>query len=316
MKTFSLTGLVLLALAAGAVRIAAADDPLDAAKSLYLSAAYEEALAALTNLPAGVDVDQADKFRALCFLALNRSSDAQGALEKLATRRPLLKFDDAESPKLVMMFRDARAKVLPAAARNMYASAKSSFEKGELAKAGEQFADLLSLLSEKDLAGQAAFSDLKMLAEGFAKLTNQQVTAEREAELQAAQKAAAAQAAQAQIAAAADSNRIYASIDSDVIAPVAIEQTVPQWTPPAPNMRNQEFSGVLEIVIDETGVVTSAVMAQRVNVIYDQLLLSATKRWRYRPAQRNGKPVKYRKLVNIVLRPIAPPVTDHQSDSQ
>jgi hypothetical protein len=47
-------------------------------------------------------------------------------------------------------------------------------------------------------------------------------------------------------------------------------------------------------------------MSQRLNVMYDQLLLSATKRWRYRPAFRNGKPVKYRKQINIVLRPPAP----------
>ena len=122
--------LIVISLAAGHAR--AAEDPLDAAKTLYLSAAYEEALNALTNLPGTVDVDQADKFRALCFLALNRTQDAQQALERLATRRPLLTFDEAESPKLVTMFRDARNKVLPAAARSMYTTAKASFEKGEL----------------------------------------------------------------------------------------------------------------------------------------------------------------------------------------
>jgi len=292
---------IVLALSAAAPRAFAAEDPLDAAKTLYLSAAYEEALSALSNLPTNVDVDQADKFRALCFLALNRNRDAQQALETLATRRPLLKFDDAESPKLVMMFRDARTKVLPAAARTMYASAKASFEQGELTKAASGFADLLSLLSEKELAGQPAFADLRMLAEGFSKLTDQQIAAERAA---AALKTAAA--APAPPVAAPDPARVYTSDDADVIPPVAIEQTIPQWVPPTGNLRYQEFSGVLEIIVDENGAVASAAMAQRVNIIYDQVLLSATKRWRYRPAQRGGKPVKYRKLLNIVLRPAAP----------
>jgi hypothetical protein len=47
-------------------------------------------------------------------------------------------------------------------------------------------------------------------------------------------------------------------------------------------------------------------MTQKLNVLYDQVLLSATKRWRYRPAFRNGKPVKYRKQINVFLRPPAP----------
>jgi hypothetical protein len=139
-----------------------------------------------------------------------------------------------------------------------------------------------------------------MLAEGFSKLTEQQLASERAAA--SAAKAAAAEPPPPVI----DVTRIYSAADSDVLPPVAIEQTIPQWVPPAGNLRYQEFSGVLEVLIDENGSVASAAMAQRVNVIYDQVLLSATKRWRYRPAQRAGQTVKYRKSINIVLRPQAP----------
>jgi hypothetical protein len=303
-RVFLVSALIVTSLGPAAGRARAADDPLDAAKTLYLSAAYEDALSALSNLPGSVDADQADKFRALCFLALNRTQDAQTALERLATRRPLLTFDEAESPKLVMMFRDARNKVLPAAARSMYTTAKASFESGDLAKASTQFSELIELLSAKELAGQAAFADLKMLADGFSKLTQQQIS-----ERAAAAAAAAAPPPEPEPRAAAVANRVYSSTDSDVIAPVVIEQTIPEWVPPSANLRYQEFSGVLDVVIDESGSVASASMSQRVNIIYDQLLLSATKRWRYRPAMRQGKPVKYRKQLNIVLRP-APPGTE------
>lgn len=299
MKVFTLA---LLLFGAVAPRARAADDPLDAAKTLYMSASYEEALSALTNLPASVDADQADKFRALCLLALNRTQDAQQALERLAARRPLLKFDETESPKLIQMFRDARARVLPSAAKAMYAAAKSNFEQGQLSKAATQFADLLSLLSDKEFAGQPAFSDLRMLADGFSKLTDQQLAAERAA----AAAATPAVIEPAPAPAPVEPSKVYTSADLDVLPPVAIEQTIPQWVPPTGNLRYQEFSGVLEILVDEAGAVASAAMAQRVNVIYDQVLLSATKRWRYRPAQRSGRPVKYRKLINIVLRPAAP----------
>jgi len=303
MKRFTIV--LLLATAPAAVWAATADDPLDAAKTLYLSASYEEALTALSNLPSGVDSDQADKFRALCLLALNRTQDAQQALERLAARRPLLKFDEGESPKLVSMFRDARARVLPAAAKTMYASAKTNFEQGQLTKAATQFDELIALLSEKELATQSALADLKMLAEGFSKLTQQQISAERAA-ASAAEKAPAAAPAPVVEPPPAEPVRIFSSADTDVRPPIAIEQTIPQWIPPTGTLRYQEFSGVLEIVIDESGSVTAATMAQRVNVIYDQMLMSAAKRWRYQPALRDGKPVTYRKLINIMLRPAAP----------
>jgi tetratricopeptide (TPR) repeat protein len=278
--------------------VRAADDPLDAAKSLYLSAAYEEALSALANLPPGVDSDQADKFRALCQMALNRIQDAQETLERLATRRPLLKLDEGESPKLIAMFDEARARVLPAAAKALYASAKSNFEQGQLQTAAKQFGELNLLLAEKELAGPT-FSDIRMLAEGFAKLTDQQLAAEAVA-------AKAAAPPPPPPVPTEDASKIFTIADLEVVPPVPLDQTIPQWVPPLANLKYQEFSGVLDVVIDETGAVLTATMSQRLNVMYDQLLLSATKHWRYRPAFRNGKPVKYRKQITVVLRPPTP----------
>src|ERR1041384_7624828 len=86
------------------------DDPLTTAKTLYQSASYQDALAALSNLPTGANLDEADKYRALCFLGLNRAQDAEHALEQLVTRRPLFALDPFDSPKLVATFRDVRAK--------------------------------------------------------------------------------------------------------------------------------------------------------------------------------------------------------------
>jgi periplasmic protein TonB len=289
---------VALALVLFATASPAADDPLDAAKTLYLSAAYEEALTALANLPPGVDPDQADKFRALCQMALNRTQDAQETLERLAARRPTLKLDDAESPKLVAMFDEARARVLPAAVKSLYATAKGNFEQGDLKLAATQFRGLTQLLADKELAG-SAFSDIRMLADGFAKLTDQQLSAE-----QAVVKAAAP--APPVPPPPSDTSKIYTVADQDVVPPVPLEQTIPQWVPPLGNFKFQEFTGSLEVVIDEAGLVASATMSQKLNVMYDQLLLNATKRWRYRPAFRGGKPVKYRKQISVVLRPPAP----------
>jgi hypothetical protein len=83
------------------IPLRAMDASLDAAITLYMSASYEEALVELAHVAPGPDLDQADKYRALCLLGLNRPQEAQAAVERLVMRRPLLKVDEKDSPKLV-----------------------------------------------------------------------------------------------------------------------------------------------------------------------------------------------------------------------
>jgi TonB family protein len=87
-----------------------------------------------------------------------------------------------------------------------------------------------------------------------------------------------------------------------VTPPLPVEQRLPPWVPPA-NLRDQSFSGLVEVVVDENGRVISAVMVKSVNAGYDGLLVNAARRWQYRPATRNGQKVKFRRVVSIVLSP-------------
>src|SRR5438552_5238261 len=101
---------------------------LTAAKSLYASGDYEEAL---KKLPPASDTDvvEADQYRALCLLALGRTKEAEQSLESLVRRRPLFKMSDTEvSPRLVTMFREVRKRLLPAAIRDLYAKARTTFD--------------------------------------------------------------------------------------------------------------------------------------------------------------------------------------------
>ena len=61
--------------------------------------------------------------------------------------------------------------------------------------------------------------------------------------------------------------------------------------------------GIIEVVVDETGRVTSATMRGPMNVVYDRQVLTAASQWRYKPATLDGMPVKYRKFVQIALSP-------------
>ena len=282
--------------------VRADDDPLTTAKSLYQSASYQDALAALSNLPKDVNVDEADKYRALCFLGLNRAQDAERALEELVTRRPLYKLDPFESPKLVATFHDARVKVLPSVARTLYGAAKASFDSGKFATASTQFTELLTLLAQPEMSDQTAFADLKMLADGFAKLASQQLKAQQpdppRAAIDRPRPEAVPEPKPTPIA-----QRIFGADDVNVVPPVTVAQVMPNWSPSTTDGRT--FSGAIEIIIDEHGLVAAAAISQSVNPQYDRALVAAAKRWQFRPALLNGQPVKYRKLVGVVLRPIS-----------
>ena len=69
------------------------------------------------------------------------------------------------------------------------------------------------------------------------------------------------------------------------------------------------YRGLIEIVVDERGAVEAAKMAKPVTPMYDDLLLQSARSWRYTPAKRNGRPVRYRLVIEIVLRPSPSDVT-------
>ena len=265
---------------------------LSAAKTLYASGDYEEAL---KKLPSDIKADEADQYRALCLLALGKSDDAERALEALVARRPLFKMSETDvSPRLVSMFHDVRKRVLPTTVRDLYVRARASFDQKNFTAASADLKDLMALFGDDDLAGSSAsLADLKLVAEGFLTLT--------ETELANRAKAQAAAATLEPRSAVPSQNQIFTADDKDVKAPIEISREMPEWRPSSSIQDRQEHRGILRIVIDERGKVESAMIVQSVLASYDPQLLEATKQWQYRPALRNGQAVKYVKLISITL---------------
>ncbi len=81
-------------------------------------------------------------------------------------------------------------------------------------------------------------------------------------------------------------------------------ETVRQDFPQYPGRVTFDRTGVIEVVIDSMGTVESATMLQGVEALYNRLLLTAAKNWRYRPARLDGMPVKYRKRIQVTLNRI------------
>lgn len=269
---------------------------LPAAKNLYASGDYEEALKKLPPSTGDADGVEADQYRALCLLALGRANEAEQAVEALVRRRPLFKMSEAEvSPRLVSMFRDARKRLLPSLIRDLYGKARANFDQKNFDTASAQLKDLMTLVGDEDLGDNAVgLSDLKMVAEGFLKLADAEVANRAKADAAAASSQKAAEAENSP-------NRLFSSEDKDVKPPIDISTSMPEWRPPDSVASKSDFRGVLRIVIDQRGKVESASMVQTAHATYDSLLLAAVRNWQFRPATRNGQPVKYVKLIAVTL---------------
>jgi len=96
---------------------------------------------------------------------------------------------------------------------------------------------------------------------------------------------------------------VYTVANPEVTPPVEVQRTFPRWSPPTRAMALLIQTGLLEIVVDEKGAVQSARMAKAVFPTYDALLVTAARDWKFTPAMREGRPVRYRQLLEIVLRP-------------
>ena len=277
----------------------AQDSELSAARDLYASAAYDDALAVLNRLrssnhPASQS-RTIEQYRAFCLLALGRAADAEQAIEAVVAADPSFQPGEGDaSPRIRLAFTSVRRRMLPSIIQQRYAAAKASFDRKEFAAAADGFTQVLGALSDPDVAAEARqppLSDLRTLAGGFQEL--------------AAKASAPPPLPVVPIVASAPppppppaAPRIYTGGESGIVPPTIVSQSLPSFPGQVIIPRN----GKLEVVIDESGSVESATMTGSVTQTYDAMVLSATRTWRYRPATMNGTPVKFRKTVQITIK--------------
>lgn len=72
---------------------------------------------------------------------------------------------------------------------------------------------------------------------------------------------------------------------------------VPPITPDAPG------ANTMELLVDERGTVQEVKLKSRAERLTDMSLLSAAKTWKFSPALKDGRPVKYRLEVSWVVTP-------------
>jgi tetratricopeptide (TPR) repeat protein len=315
------TTLLIGWLVAATVRAASAQDQLDAAKDLYASAAYEEALLALSRVNesaagAPARIREADEYRAFCLYAMGRTAEAESVAESLIERDPLVGLSAADtSPRVEAMFTAVRRRVLPKLIRDQYGTVRADIDKKQYGAAEPRLAELQRLLTAAEGIGASdeGLADLKLLVEGFLALARANV--ERAAASPAMPSAGSATGvppnatmseseAPAPVATnRAGTPRLYSFEDADVTPPVATFQRAP----PVPTqlralLKLRATPAILLLTIDHTGVVQKAEVRGSIDTSYDDLLVREARAWRYVPAMKQGNPVWYVKPVVIEIR--------------
>ena len=332
------TLIAALALVAAQVGLGA-QDSLTAAKDLYASAAYEDALSTLTRLTEGggaaPDVArQVDEYRAFCLYALGRTGEAESVAETMIRRDPMMKLDSPDvSPRLEVMFSTVRKRLLPSLIRERFKTARTALEQKNLSEAEPQLAEAKLMIAdaEKLAIKDEGLADLSVLVDGFLQLVRSTAD-QRQATAQAAaatvpqespavmppapRRTEAAPAAAPRrteavpapaprrtepVSAPASAARVYTVDDVGIVPPTVINQRMPAMTPDLVRItKAMNTSAVVEIVIDEKGDVVDANIIKSVNTSFDSIVITAARRWKYRPALKDGVPVRYVKTLILV----------------
>jgi TonB family protein len=335
MRAIVIVGVALLAAGTGL----GAQDSLSAAKDLYASAAYEDALSTLSRLDgaAGPEIArQVDEYRAFCLYALGRTREAESVAESIIRKEPLARLDAADaSPRLESMFSDVRKRLLPSLIRDRYRVARTALDQKSFTTAEPHLAEARLMIAEAEKIGvkDDGLADLSILVDGFLQLIRaaDQRTSEPTAVTASVAAAAAppvaprptaaappvtsrpaaaapaggtaprAAAAAPVAAAAANNARIYSVADEGVTPPLTIEQRMPAMTPEMQTITKAlKTSGMLDVTIDETGRVVDAAIRQSLNSSFDTLIVRTARNWKYRPAMKDGVAVRYLKTLVLV----------------
>lgn len=96
------------------------------------------------------------------------------------------------------------------------------------------------------------------------------------------------------LSAAAD-DTIYTKVD---VNPIPVKTPPPEYPD---TMKRQGISGVVavSIVIDEKGAVVTATVAKSSQAEFEYSAVEAVKKWKFKPAQKDGVPVKMKVTVPI-----------------
>jgi TonB family protein len=181
-------------------------------------------------------------------------------------------------------------------AQQRYLAGKAAYDRKDYAAALAAFEATMRMMESPDLAeaaGQPPLSDLRTLVAGFRDL---------------ARSAAAPPPPKVEPKPAPvpppppPPKAFYTPDDTGVVPPVTINQRVPRWPGTGmPGLVPKTRRAVVEILISEQGTVENVSVRPSIAKIYDEMLTSEARAWRYKPATKDNVPVKFKKAIQITV---------------
>ena len=280
---------------------ATAQDSLTGVRELYASASYEDALTMLGRLDAAAlsaPRVELERYRVLSLVALGRDDEASKVIERIVDEDPLYTPDQVETPPRVRAaFRDARRRLLPDIAKKSYASGKASFDLKEYSSAAAELERAIRIIDDPDIGESTGIRDLRVLAAGFLDLS----TATRPTTVEPVAPPAPVPPPPPPAEPAVEP--LPPPAIGKVVPPVPLNESMPSWPSSGRQARGIRYSGALQVTIDENGNVESAVILSPLHPEYNRLLVQAARSWKYQPAERDGKPIKFVKIIPVELEP-------------
>jgi hypothetical protein len=190
--------------------------------------------------------------------------------EGLLVASPLYEPKPSEiTPEAMATFRTTQRLILPGVAQRSYERARAALSAGDPERALSFGREAIAILDRR-------------LADANPQL--------REQVMALIDEATAASAAADEI--------IYSPSDRGIVPPRELTRQFPATSPlGVPPHR----VGTLDMIIDKEGGVEFVKLHTPLNRYHERHIVQAAKAWRYRPAMRNGKPVKFRLTVKINL---------------
>jgi hypothetical protein len=208
--------------------------------------------------------------RAASLLAQGRAAAASMAFDALVMSNPLYEPRTSDlSPEALAAFRTSQKLMLPMVAQRGYDLAKSALAAGDPDRALAHAKEAAAIIDRR-------------LAETPPQLRDQVV----------------ALMAQATEAAAALNEIVYTEADLDVIPPRQLTTQMPVTGPigvPANRV------GWLDMIIGRDGTVERVKLNTPLNRHHERMIVSAAKAWKFRPASKGARSVRYRITVKINL---------------
>lgn len=209
------------------------------------------------------DIGGLAESRAAALSAEGRTEEAAIAFDAIVMKNPLYHLDPARSsPEALAALKASKQSLIPAIARMHYEDARAAYDAGDTSRAVLESQRAAAMLKELD-PGTVPY-DLSDNVAGLVRL--------------------------ATVAMKVQEEKIYSAADTEVSPPKPIGSQLPSAAPrgvPSGNL------GRLEIVVNRAGHVESVKLYTPMNGYQDRMIVSAAKAWRFRPALKNGKPVRF-----------------------